>query len=184
MSMQAVYALSMMLLMNTAACMAADMPYKLHQGDSLQVSVWKEDGLQRDVHVLPDGSITIPLAGRIEVAGLNTPEVEKRIAEKLKAYIPDPTVTVIITGTDGNRIYVLGKVAKPGPLVMSGPMSALQALSMAGGLDKFADENSIRVIRSIANSVEILTVRYKSLITGMDMTSNIQLVSGDTILVP
>lgn len=184
--LQAFVSLALLLMVNGAAT-AADRPanvYQLRSGDTVLVSVWREDALQKEVRVLPDGSITFPLAGRIEVSGLSTPEAEQRIAAKLKAYLPDPVVTVVITGIDGNHAYVLGKVGKPGPIIMNGPTTVLQALSVAGGLDKFADESAIKVVRVQAGRQQILPVRYKDLISGRDMATNVQLGAGDTILVP
>ncbi len=165
---------------------AADMvdAYRLRSGDAALISVWREDALNKEVRVLPDGSITFALVGRVEVAGLSTPEVEQRIAAGLKKYFPDPIVTVVITGIEGNRTYVLGKVLKPGPVVMSAPLTVLQALSIAGGLDKFADENTIKIIRPQANGQDVLPVNYKDLISGRDMKTNFQLKAGDTIVVP
>lgn len=158
--------------------------YRLRSGDAALISVWREDTLNKEVRVLPDGSITFALVGRVEVAGLSTPEVEQRIAAGLKKYFPDPIVTVVITGIEGNRTYVLGKVLKPGPVVMSAPLTVLQALSIAGGLDKFADENTIKIIRPQANGQEVLPVNYKDLISGRDMKTNFLLKAGDTIVVP
>ncbi len=165
---------------------AADNPdiYRLRQGDSVQVSVWHEDSLRSQVVVLPDGSITIPLAGRVEVAGFSTPEAEQAITAKLKTYIPEPVVTVVITGTGGNSAYVLGKVARSGILALSGPLTVLQAISMVGGLDRFADESGIKVIRAKSDGQDVLPVRYKDIISGKDMATNIQLKAGDTIVVP
>lgn len=158
--------------------------YRLHQGDTVSVSVWRQDTLQKQVIVLPDGSITLPLIGRVEVAGLSTPEVEQRITTKLKVYIPDPVVTVVVAGIDGNRAYVMGKVIHPGSLIISGPITVLQAISIVGGFDKFADEGSIKVIREKAGSQEVLPVDYSRIISGRDMSTNIQLQAGDTIVVP
>lgn len=158
--------------------------YRLRQGDSVIISVWREDALQKQVIVLPDGSITLPLVGRVEVVGLSTPEAEQRITEKLKKYLPDPVVTVVIAGIDGNRAYVMGKILKPGPLIISGPTTVLQAISMAGGVDKFADEGGIKVIRIKGDGQEIFSVRYKDIISGRNMSTNIQLKAGDTIVVP
>lgn len=165
---------------------AADNPdiYQLRQGDTVMVSVWREDALQKQVIVLPDGSITLPLVGRVEVVGLGTPEVERRITEKLKKYLPEPVVTVVIAGIEGNRAYIMGKVNKPGPLIISGPTTVLQAISIAGGFDKFADEGGIKVIRTKADGQEIFPVRYKDIISGKNMSTNIQLKAGDTIVVP
>jgi len=165
---------------------AADKPdiYQLHQGDRVLISVWREDTLQREVVVLPDGSITFPLIGRIDVAGLDTSEVERRITAKLKEYLPDPVVTVTIAATDGNRAYVMGKVIRPGYLIISGPISVLQAISSVGGFDRFADEGGIKVIRTKSNGQEIISVHYRDIISGKDMSTNILLKAGDTIVVP
>lgn len=179
-----IFSFALLLTANGVAAAGKQEIYQLRSGDALLVSVWREDALQKEVRVLPDGSITFPLVGRIEVGGLSTPEAEQRIAAKLKEYIPDPLVTVVITGIEGNRVYVLGKVAKSGPMIMSGPTTVLQALSMAGGLDKFADEGAIKVVRANARGQDILPVYYKDLISGRDMTSNVELKAGDTILVP
>lgn len=181
------FTLSLLLLCITATlASAADKPdiYQLRQGDTVMISVWREDTLQKQVVVLPDGSITFPLIGRIEVAGLSTPEVERRITAKLKEYLPDPVVTVVIAGIDGNRAYVMGKVIHPGSLIINGPITVLQAISIVGGFDKFADEGSIKVIRATPNGQEIFPVHYKSIISGKDMSSNIQLRAGDTVVVP
>ncbi len=168
----------------SSTAIAAGPAYQLNPGDAVLVSVWREDALQKEVRVLPDGSITFPLVGRVEVGGLSTPEVAKLIAVRLKEYIPEPNVTIVITGIEGNRAYVLGKVPKPGPVIMTGPVTVLQALSMAGGLDKFADEGAIKVVRPKAGGQDILPIQYRDLISGRDMTSNLLLKSGDTLVVP
>ena len=158
--------------------------YKLNQGDVLQISVWGEESLQKEVRVLPDGSITFPLAGRVEVANATTPEIEKRITEKLKTYLPDPQVTVVISNIEGNRAYIIGKVLRPGAILITGPMTVLQAISLAGGLDRFADSDSIKVLRGSAGAQTVLPVNYDKLIKGQDLSSNVLLNTGDTILVP
>lgn len=160
-------------------------PYRLRQGDGVMVSVWGEASLTKEIRVLPDGSITFPLAGRVDVANLTTPEVEKRITEKLKAFLPEPQVTVVVTSTEGSRAYILGKVLKPGPILITGPITVLQALSMAGGLDKFANLSAVKILRTKAdNSQEVLAVHYDQLLQGQDLTSNVLLQPGDTIVVP
>lgn len=162
-----------------------DNAYKLQHGDALVVSVWRDEALRAEVRVLPDGSITFPLAGRVEVVGLSTPEVESRVAEKLKKYIPVPVVTVAITATDGNRVYVLGKVVTPGAVTLTSPKTTvLQMLSQVGGLDRFADGNSIRVLRTTPQGNRLLNVRYDDLIKGNQLETNVVLMPGDTILVP
>lgn len=159
--------------------------YRLRAGDAIFISVWKEEGLQREVRVLPDGSITFPLAGRIEVAGASAQDAAQRLASRLREYLPEPVVTVVVTGIEGNRVFVLGKVNKPGPMVLQGPTTVLQALSIAGGLDKFADEKGIKVIRDSGDGKpQVLPVEYRELSSGKSLTTNIQLLPGDTLLVP
>lgn len=158
--------------------------YLLSPGDTVLISVWREENLHLEVRVLPDGSITFPLAGRVEVAGLDSTTAAQNIAARLEKYLPDPSVSVVITSTAGNLVYVLGKVAKPGPVAMMAPTSVLQALSVSGGLDKFADKDAIKVVRGKGQAQEILLVRYKDLVSGRDMASNFQLQAGDTLVVP
>ncbi|WP_283180698.1 MULTISPECIES: polysaccharide biosynthesis/export family protein [unclassified Pseudomonas] len=161
-----------------------DPTYRLSPGDNLSVSVWGEDKLKQDVRVLPDGSITFPLAGQVIVAGLDATAVAKLIAVKLEAFIPDPQVSVVVTGTEGNLVYVQGKVLKPGTVHMSGQTSVLQVISMAGGLDKFADKDDIKVVRLNGARQEILRVNYSKLMSGDDMSTNFLLKAGDTLVVP
>lgn len=159
--------------------------YRLHAGDLIFISVWKEEGLQREVRVLPDGSVTFPLAGRVDVAGASVSDVAQRLSGKLKEFLPEPVVTVVVTGIEGNRVYVLGKVNKPGPMVLQGPTSVLQALSIAGGLDKFADEKGIKVIRDSGDGKsQVLPVDFRELSSGKSLTTNFRLIAGDTLLVP
>lgn len=176
--------LSGLLLPGLAFSAEADANYRLNPGDGLQVSVWGEESLQKEVTVLPDGSISFPLAGRVEVANATSPEVEKRITEKLKVYLPDPQVTVVVSNIQGNRAYILGKVLKPGPILLSAPTSVLQALSQAGGLDRFADLDDIKIIRTNASGQKAISVNYDKLIRGQHLESNVMLENGDTILVP
>lgn len=160
-------------------------PYRLRHGDAVRVSVWKDEALNMEVRVLPDGSITFPLAGRVEVVGSSTQEVEARIAAKLKTYIPAAVVTVTIMGIEGSRVYVLGKVGTPGPVVLHSPnTTVLQVLSQAGGLDRFADGNAIQVLRETPQGARTLNVRYNDLLKGSSLDSNVTLKPGDTILVP
>ncbi|MES2663166.1 MAG: SLBB domain-containing protein, partial [Pseudomonadota bacterium] len=111
-------------------------------------------------------------------------EAEKRITEKLKTYLPDPQVTVVISGIEGNRIYIIGRVLKPGPVLLLSPLTVMQALSQAGGLDKFADADDIKILRNNNGVQSTIPVDYEDLIDGKNLESNILLKSGDTLLVP
>lgn len=172
------------LLCETA--LAADLPaYHIMPGDALDISVWGEDSLQlKGLRVLPDGSISYPLAGRLDVAGLTSTDVEHRLTDRLKTYLKEPKVTVIVTGIDGNVVYVTGKVNKTGPVALTGPMTVLQVLSVAGGFDKFADTSNIKVLRNTAHGQAVYPVNYDALVKGHDLDSNLTMQAGDTILVP
>lgn len=154
--------------------------YKIRQGDVLDVSVWGDDTLVKVIRVLPDGSISFPLVGQVLVAGYSPSEVEESITNKLKKYLPDPEVTVIVQSTDGNKVYILGKVNKAGAINLQGPMTILQALSISGGFDRFADLDEIKILRG----KKILDVHYSDLIRGKNLESNYSLQADDTILVP
>lgn len=172
------------MLLSSAPVGAAE-PYRLRHGDTVLVSVWRDEALRMEVRVLPDGSITFPLAGRVEVAGLSTTDAEARIAARLVKFIPDVAVTVAVTGIEGSRVYVLGKVTTPGPVLLTSPnTTVLQVLSQAGGLDRFADGNGIRVLRNTAEGPKTFNVRYNDLIKGNELQTNVVLMPGDTILVP
>lgn len=162
----------------------ADTPYRLHYGDSLFVSVWGEDTLQKEVRVLPDGSITFPLAGRVDVANKTVETVEKNITDKLKKYINEPQVTVVVEAASGHLVYVIGKVAKTGPILLTGPTTVLQALSVSGGFNKFADLNEIKILRMHNGKQKTIDVDYERLIKGENLGANVLLLPGDTILVP
>lgn len=159
--------------------------YKLLQGDRVAISVWGEETLNlKDIMVLPDGTISFPLAGNFQVVGYTTQQVEAFITEKLKEYLPAPKVTVVVTGVEGNKAYVVGKVAKPGPLLINTPTTVLQAIAIAGALDRFADEEDIKVIRLTAEGQQVFKLNYRDLVKGKNLESNILLKSGDTIIVP
>ena len=170
--------------MSSATSAESNSIYKLNQGDTLFISVFGDETLKKEVKVLPDGSISFPLVGRIEVANTSTPELEKTLTEKLKTYLADPQVSVVVTNIEGNRVYIIGKVSKPGPFILAAPTTVLQALSFAGGLDKFANLKEIKVLRKGDKGQFTIPVNYDKLINGQDLDSNILLHTGDTILVP
>ncbi|MBU0500819.1 MAG: polysaccharide export protein [Gammaproteobacteria bacterium] len=162
----------------------ADAGYRLHPGDRILISVWGEEKLKEETRVLPDGSISFPLAGRTNVKGMSTSQVESAIKGRLTKYIPDAQVTVMVISPDGNRVYVLGKVNKPGPVVMSAPMTVTQALSLAGGLDKFAREEQIKILRLTGEGQIQGFINYNDIASGEDLRTNYELQAGDTIVVP
>jgi len=174
---------TLMLLIGAAAVRAAD-DYKLQPGDVLNVSVWKEPELTGDMLVRPDGGISLPLAGDIDAAGHTSVEVRDIIVERLAKYIPKPAVAVSVKQALGNQIFVLGKVNRPGPYPMNRPVDVMQAISLAGGTTPFAALNDIRVLRRDGQHETAIRFRYADVERGHDLTQNIILHSGDTVVVP
>jgi polysaccharide export outer membrane protein len=175
-----------MLGIAAAAC-AQSVPtdYRLHAGDKLDVSVWKETEMQKpSVVIAPDGKFSFPLAGQITAAGKTAAEVRQEIEDKLKTFIPEPVVTVSIVEVAGNVAYVIGQVNKPGALVMNPRINVLQALSLAGGGTPFAKLDSIIVIRGSQNAQRVLPFRFSQVSAGKDLDQNVVLESGDVVLVP
>lgn len=158
--------------------------YRLHAGDSITVSVWKELELQRKVIIRPDGRFSFPLAGEIQAAGRSADQVRIDIEDKLKKYIPEAVVAVMVEDVSGNRIYVIGQVNKPGMYVMNPELTVLQALSLAGGGTPFAKLDNIMVIRGTGTGQKTLPFKYDQVIEGKALQQNISLASGDVVLVP
>lgn len=159
--------------------------YLVTPGDVLEISVWKEEGLQQQqILVAPDGNITFPLAGLIAAAGKTIPMIEDAIAAKLSSYIADPVVNVKLLQNSGNSVFVIGKVNRPGQFPANRPIDVLQALSLAGGLTVFADADSIRVLRRIGDQVIVFLFDYDDVLNGKHLEQNILLQAGDTVTVP
>jgi polysaccharide biosynthesis/export protein len=158
--------------------------YRLHAGDSITVSVWKELDLQRRVMIRPDGRFSFPLAGEVQAAGRTPDEVRAEIETQLKKLIPEAVVTVIVEDFAGNRIYVIGQVTRPGMFVMNPSLTVLQALSLAGGSTPFAKLDNISVIRGTGANQKVLPFRYGQVVEGKSLQQNIALESGDVVVVP
>jgi polysaccharide export outer membrane protein len=158
--------------------------YRLRPGDLLAVSVWKETDLQADILIRPDGGINFPLAGELQAADETVGEVSRQLETRIRKYIPDAVVTVTVKNTNGNRIYVLGKVNKAGDFPLFGPLDVMQSLALAGGATPFADTNSIRVLRRNGDHQIALEFHYGDVERGHKLEQNILLQSGDTVVVP
>ena len=158
--------------------------YQIGPGDVLNISVWKEDDLQLDVLVRPDGEITFPLAGEIKAGGLTTKALSDELVKKLKKFIPHPNVTVSVLQSVSNKIYVIGKVNRPGEFTATGYMDVLQALTMAGGLTPYADSDEIKIIRRTDSGTKMKLFDYDEVISGERLDMNIILKAGDTVVVP
>lgn len=159
--------------------------YVIGSGDILQIAVWKELEVSvPTVVVRPDGRIAIPLIKDVEVAGLTPEQAEKSITTLLSKYINTPNVTVVVTAINSKKVYVLGGVKKEGPLPYTYRMSVIQALTEAGGLTEYAKRKKIYVLRTENGKDYRLPFDYDAVIKGEKMEQNIQLLAGDTVVVP
>ena len=161
-----------------------DKEYKILPGDILQISVWGEEDLQDQVLVRPDGGISFPLCGDISAKDRSVVDLQDEIATRLSRYVSDPVVTVSVAEVQGNKIYVIGQVARPGFFVVNPQVDVLQALSMAGGTTPFANLNDIKILRRNGSAQEVLEFRYNDVINGRRLEQNIILQSGDSVIVP
>ena len=163
---------------------AAEHGYTLNPGDVIVISVWKEEGLDREVLVLPDGTITFPLAGTISASGLTADELQGELVERIKAYIADPVVTVSVKAILGNKFFVVGQVNNPGEFVVGHYTSVMQLLSMAGGLTPYASEDDILIIRHQNGEAQRLSFRYGDVKRGKALETDLILKPGDVVVVP
>ena len=157
--------------------------YRIGVNDVLLVAVWQEPEFTATVPVRTDGKISVQLLHDVQAAGLTPMELTASLTEKLKKYLADPRVTVVVSQMTPQRIYVVGEVLKHGPMVLLPDMTVLQALATAG-LNQFANTKKIYVLRSVNGVEQKFPVNYKRLLKGEGMTQNIVLKTGDTIVVP
>jgi polysaccharide biosynthesis/export protein len=186
-SFQAFYQGLIILLLSCSLANAASasLPvYKVGPGDVLNISVWKEDGLQQEVLIRPDGGMSFPLAGDIQAGGKSVAELQKILTSKIKKYIPDPVVTVAIRQIQNNKIFVVGKVNRPGEYVGTSYIDVLQALAMAGGLNAYASSNNIKILRRVKAGIKSMPFEYDEVAGGYKLKQNIILQSGDVVVVP
>ena len=158
--------------------------YLIQPGDLLEISVWREEYLEREVAVQPDGKISFPLAGVVQAAGGTVDEVQVKVSQRLAQFFPDPVVTVSIKEIRGNTIYILGQVQRPGQFIMNPIIDVMQALALAGGTTPFAELNDIKILRRTGNRQSLIEFRYADIARGRNLQQNIILQSGDVIIVP
>lgn len=156
--------------------------YQLGSGDKIRIEVYKEPQLSQSLQVRPDGKITMPLIGDITAAGLTPTQLRDRIGASLKEYVNSPVVTVMVVEALASVIYIMGEVNKPGTIQLTGPMTVLQALAMAGGFRDFAKTGKIKILRKTPNGVETIRFNYDNAVKSSEQ--NIYLQRGDTIIVP
>jgi polysaccharide export outer membrane protein len=173
-------------MLSSAAAYATDADYKINPGDVLQITVWKEDGMDRETLVLPDGTVNFPLIGTMRARGLTVGQTAAAIKAGLAKYIPNATVTVVVKAALGNVVDVIGQVNKPGELQAGHRMTIMQALSLAGGLTPYAAEGRISVLRHKEDGSEtsVPFKNYNDLLAGTKLDKDIELEPGDVVVVP
>jgi polysaccharide export outer membrane protein len=159
-------------------------PYTINPGDLLEISIWKEPDLQRQVLVRPDGAFSFPLSGDVVAIGRTVEAVRRELTNRLSTFIPDLVVTVTVAEINGNKIYVIGQVNSPGQFVVNPRVDVIQALSIAGGMTPFAESNDIKILRRRNGVQTILRFRYNDIIKGQNLQQNVLLEVGDVVLVP
>jgi polysaccharide export outer membrane protein len=156
--------------------------YVIGAEDSLQITVWKDATLSGTVPVRPDGMISMNLVGDLRAAGLTPMALAADISQRLKKYLQDPVVTVVVLGVNSQRIFAVGEVNKVGPLMLTPGMTTLQAIVSAGGLTPFASSKKIYILRNVGGKQEKIPFSYKQALKGDNQ--GILLIPGDTIVVP
>lgn len=168
---------------SAAAEAPAASDYVIGADDVLKISVWKEPDLTETLPVRPDGKISMPLLNDVQAAGLTPLQLKESLTDKLKKYISDPRVTVVVTAMNSRRVFVTGEVTHSGPMTLLPHMTVLQALAEAG-FTQFANLKAIYLLRTENGKQVKLPFNYKEVVKGKRSEQNIPLLPGDTIVVP
>ncbi len=171
-------------LPQTAVAYPEKESYIIGPSDILEVSVWREPDLTRQVQVRMDGKITLPMIGDVQAENLTLVDLQEKIEEEYTRFVTEPEVTVILAQSNSQRVYMMGKVNAPGEYPLKKSMTFLQAVSVAGGLGRWADTGNIRLIRKIDGKEQTFRIDYDAIISGKDLSQNILLRPEDTIYVP
>ncbi|MFI5073021.1 MAG: polysaccharide biosynthesis/export family protein [Terriglobales bacterium] len=159
--------------------------YVIGENDVLEIDVWKEKEISRTVPVRPDGQISLPLVGEVQASGLTPMQLQDDLTHRLKAYIENPEVTVIVNDPRSHQFNVVGEVMRPGSYPLSQAMTVLDAIAQAGGFKDFAKETKVYVLRPMPGGIRVrIPFNYKQVIKGRDLQENVALKPGDTIVVP
>lgn len=159
--------------------------YLLQAGDVVEITVYQEDSLSRQVLIRPDGGMSFPLVGDMRAAGLTPLEVKRELELRLGEFIPQSNVTVAVMQISGNQVFVVGKVNRPGAYPIYRPLDVMQALALAGGTAQFASVDDIRILRRDGEGRQrVYEFEYSEVVDGRNLEQNMLLLSGDTIVVP
>jgi polysaccharide export outer membrane protein len=168
---------------NVTPAVMVDTTYVIGPEDVLHIAVWKEADLTATEPVRADGKISLPLLNDVQAAGLTPMQLSESLTEKLKKFVADPRVTVVVTAINSKKVYLLGEVSHAGAMSMSPNMTVMQALASAG-INQFANTKKIYILRTENGKKQKYTVNYRKLIKGQDIEHDYSLQPGDTIVVP
>jgi polysaccharide biosynthesis/export protein len=157
--------------------------FVLGAADIIRVNVWKNTELSQTVTVGPDGFVSLPLLGDVQVAGMTANELGRELTLKLNSYVVNPQVTVSVVDIRSRQVYVLGQVSKPGGYPLIAPIKVLQLIAQAGGLSNYANRKGIVILRTSSGGTTKLTFNYDAVVHG-DGKQNVDLLPGDTVVVP
>jgi polysaccharide biosynthesis/export protein len=158
--------------------------YVIGAEDSLQVTVWKEPTLSGTIPVRPDGMISLVLVGDMPAAGSTPMTLSADIAKRLKKYIQDPVVSVVVLGVNSQRIFLVGEIAHVGPVMLTPGMTPLQAIAAAGGPTPYASQKKIYILRGTPGKQQKIPFNYKAAMKGDSKQLDLTLIPGDTIVIP
>jgi polysaccharide export outer membrane protein len=167
-----------------AAAIEVPVGYTIGPDDVLNVMFWRDKEMSADVVVRPDGRITLPLVNDVVAVGLTPEQLRDRIKEEASKYVEDPSVTVIVRQINSRRVFITGMVGKPGAYPMTRTITVLQLISIAGGLHEYADAKNIMIMRKEEGQQVALKFNYNDVRKGKNLKQNIELRSGDTVVVP
>src|SRR5579864_4181608 len=159
--------------------------YVIGDNDVLEIDVWKEKEISRTIPVRPDGKISLPLVGEIQASGMTPMQLQDDLTKRLKAYIENPEVTVIVSDPRSHQFNVVGEVLRPGSYPLMQTMTVLDAIAQSGGFKDFAKETKVYVLREMPGGIRVrIPFNYKRVIQGRYLQENVALKPGDTIVVP
>jgi polysaccharide export outer membrane protein len=167
-----------------ADAVASSDQYVIGPEDMLYINVWREEALTRTILVRADGKISLPLVDDVQAAGLTPLQLKQNLTEKLKQFIDNPNVSVVVTEANSFKVYVTGEVRTPGVYRLKSETTLLQIIPMAGGFTDWANQKKIMIIRKEGGKEKRITANYKKIVEGDDPKSNIVLRPGDTVVVP
>lgn len=168
----------------SAAAVVVPPEYVIGPDDLLSIMFWQKDIPSLEVTVRPDGKISLPLLNDVQASGLTPLQLRDRLMAAATQFQQDPNVAVVVRQINSRKVYVSGQVNKPGPYPLTGPMTVLQALSLAGGLQQYAKSKDIAILRPENGHTVVLSFNYKDVMSRKNLQQNIELKPGDTIAVP